>query len=129
MDCPILLLNDFSIEKKSKVLPTTTFPVCPMALIEYARFAHSDPLINQTRRAQLEAVTYKKMNIPLDSSPLTVAVTWVKLLHIWHVQDSDLCPQSGVFRLRFFRLFLQSLHANIVYCLKLGHDRFRPHYL
>jgi hypothetical protein len=87
------LLNDFSIENKSKVLPTTAFPVCPMAVAEDVRFTHGDPLIPQTRRALLEAVTYEKTNIPLDSSPLAVAATWVTLLlYNWHVQDSDLFP-------------------------------------
>jgi hypothetical protein len=57
-----------------------------MAVAEDARFTPSHPLINQTRMALLEAVTYKKINIPLDSSPLIVAVTWVTL------QGSDLCP-------------------------------------
>jgi hypothetical protein len=57
-----------------------------MAVAEDARFTHSNPLINRKRKAQLEAVTYKKINIPLDSSPLFVAVTWIiLLLYIWHV--------------------------------------------
>jgi hypothetical protein len=88
----------FSIESKSKVLPTPAFHDCPMAVPEDGRFTHSDPLINRTRTAMLEAATYKQINISLDSSPLFVAVTWVTfLLHIWHVQDSNLCPQSGIF--------------------------------